>query len=212
MQRYHLEVEGIPEYINMLKDAQRQSGRAGPTIADETLLLFASTAMLTNEQFLRVNDNWEERAERENNWTQWKAVRKKAHAQARVKAQASDDTAKFGGVNSAAIQDTPKPPLDNQLEEEDVGIKSPEGYFDNLAVATVNEGDILQQQVLNNTTLTTSNESLVALVKKLTGDIKNLERENSRLKKGGQVRNRSTTLCSNCKKGHITNQKHNTIC
>ena len=29
MQRYHLEVEGIPEYINMIEDAQRQAGRAG---------------------------------------------------------------------------------------------------------------------------------------------------------------------------------------
>ena len=26
MQRYHLKVKGIPEYINMLKDAQRQAG------------------------------------------------------------------------------------------------------------------------------------------------------------------------------------------
>ena len=26
MQRYHLEVEGIPEYINMLEDAQKQAG------------------------------------------------------------------------------------------------------------------------------------------------------------------------------------------
>ena len=47
MQRYHLEVEGIPEYINMLEDAQRQAGRAGRTMSDETLLLFASTEMLT---------------------------------------------------------------------------------------------------------------------------------------------------------------------
>ena len=39
MQRYHLEVEGIPEYINMLEDAQRQAGRAGRAISDETLLL-----------------------------------------------------------------------------------------------------------------------------------------------------------------------------
>ena len=30
MQRYHLEVEGIPEYINMLEDAQWQAGRGGP--------------------------------------------------------------------------------------------------------------------------------------------------------------------------------------
>ena len=65
MQRYHLEVEGIPEYINMLEDAQRQDGRAGRTTADDTLLLFASTAILTSERFLRANDDWEERAERD---------------------------------------------------------------------------------------------------------------------------------------------------
>ena len=40
MQRYHLEVEGIPDYINIIEDAQRQAGRAGRTIANETLLLF----------------------------------------------------------------------------------------------------------------------------------------------------------------------------
>ena len=62
MQRYHLEVEGIPEYINMIEDAQRQAGRSGQTIADKTLFLFSSTAMLTTERFLRANENWEERA------------------------------------------------------------------------------------------------------------------------------------------------------
>ena len=36
MQHYHLEVEGIPGYINIFEDAQRQSGRAGGTIADKT--------------------------------------------------------------------------------------------------------------------------------------------------------------------------------
>ena len=29
MQCYHLEVEGIPNYINTLEDAQRQPGKAG---------------------------------------------------------------------------------------------------------------------------------------------------------------------------------------
>ena len=68
MQRYHLEVEGIPEYINILEDAKRQAGRAGRTITDETLLLFASTAMLTSERFPRSNDDWEDRAERDKTW------------------------------------------------------------------------------------------------------------------------------------------------
>ena len=72
MQRCHLEVEGIPEYINMFKDAQRQAGWAGRMIADETLLLFASTAMLTSKRFLRANGDWEERAERDKTWSKWK--------------------------------------------------------------------------------------------------------------------------------------------
>ena len=40
----------------------------------------------------------------------------------------------------------------------------------------------------------------MALVKNLSNDIKNLEREISRMKKGGQVSARNTTLCANCKK------------
>ena len=89
MQRYHLKVKGIPEYINMLKDAQRQAGRAGQTISDKTLLLFATTAMLTTEQFPRANNNWEERAKQYKICLQWKLAYKKAHTQARIKAQAS---------------------------------------------------------------------------------------------------------------------------
>ena len=91
-------------------------------------------------------------------------------------------------------------PLDNQLEEDGGYLKTLEGYFDNLDSAAVNEKGVLQKLVLNNTTISTSNESLVALVKKLSNDIKNLEREISRMKKGGQVSARNTTLCDKCKK------------
>ena len=51
MQRYPPEVEGAPKYINMLEDAQKQAGKAGLTIANATLLLFSSTAMLTTERY-----------------------------------------------------------------------------------------------------------------------------------------------------------------
>ena len=117
IQRYHLEVEGIPEYINMLEDAQRQAGRVGRTISDKTLLLLASTTMLISERFPRDNNAWEERADRDKTWAQWKTAYKKAHAQARVKAQANDGSVKFGAANSAAHQYKQNPPLDNQLEE-----------------------------------------------------------------------------------------------
>ena len=83
---------------------------------------------------------------------------------------------------------------------EDGGIKALEGYFDNLAAAAVNEKSVPQKLLLNDTTLAKCNESLVALVKKLTGDIKNLERDNSRLKKGEEVSGSGTSLCNHCKK------------
>ena len=42
----------------MLEDAQKQAGRSSRKITDETLLLFASTAMLTTERYLQVNADW----------------------------------------------------------------------------------------------------------------------------------------------------------
>ena len=176
IQRSLLEVEGIPEYIIMLEDVQRQAGRAGRTIADETLLLFSSTAMLTSERFPRANNDWEERAERDKTWTQWRSAYKRAHTKARVKAHANDGSVKFGAANSSARLENITPPLDNQLEEDGVGLKALERYFGNLAAAAVNEREFLQQLLLKKNTLATSNESLVALVKKLSGDIKDLER------------------------------------
>ena len=113
MQRYPLRVEGIPEYINMLKEAQRQSGRAGRTITDDTLLLYASTAMLTSERFPRVNDDWEDRAERDKTWATWKLAYKQAHAKARVKSQATEGSTKIGEANSAAHQEADHLPLGN---------------------------------------------------------------------------------------------------
>ena len=90
--------------------------------------------------------------------------------------------------------------METQQEVDDSGMKSLKEYFDKLAADAVKEKSVLQQLVLNNTKLSTSNESLVALVKTLTGDIKNLKRDNSGLKKGGKVIGRSTTLCHHCKK------------
>ena len=201
MQRYHLEVEGIPEYINMLKDAQRQAGRAGRTITDETLVLFASIAMLTSERFTRANNYWEDRAERDKTWATWKLSYKQAHAKVRVKAQATDGSVKLGAANSAARQEAAHLPLDNQLEEDSGDVKTLEGYFDNLDASVANENDVLKQLVLNNTTLATSNESLVALVKKQNNEIRNLEQEIFRIKKGGKSSARNPpTLCANCKK------------
>ena len=92
MQRYHLEVEGIPEYINMIKDAQRQAGRAGRAISDET-------AMFTSEWFPRANNDWEDWAELDKTWAAWKLAYKQAHSKARVKALDHEGSTKFRAAN-----------------------------------------------------------------------------------------------------------------
>ena len=54
--------------------------------------------------------------------------------------------------------------------------------------------------MLNNTTLTNSNKSLVALVKKQANDMKNLEQELAHFKKPQVSARNPLTLCANCKK------------
>ena len=123
-----------------------------------------------------------------------------AHAKVRVKSQATNGSVKFGAANSAARQKAAHPHLDNQTEEDSGNVKTLKGYFNNLAAAAVNEKYVLKQLALYNTTLAPSNDSLAALVKK-KNEIKNLEREIYRIKKGSQAIARNPpTLCANCEK------------
>ena len=85
----------------MFKDAQKQAGRSGRTISDETLLLFANTAMLTTDQYPRTNYDWEDWSEEQKTWADWKTSYNRAHAKARVKVQAAEGSDKFGTANAA---------------------------------------------------------------------------------------------------------------
>ena len=49
MQHYHLDTEGILEYVNALEDAQKLSKRSGNPITENTLLLIATNAMLSTD-------------------------------------------------------------------------------------------------------------------------------------------------------------------
>ena len=40
-------MEGIPEYVKVLENAQKRSKRAGNPITEDTLLLIATNAMLS---------------------------------------------------------------------------------------------------------------------------------------------------------------------
>ena len=197
IQRYHHEVEVIPKYINMLKDAQKQAGRAGQAISNETLLLFATTAMLTTKKFLRTNNDWEDRAESDKTWENWKGAYNKAHAKARIKAQANEGTVKFGAANSAAQLQTTQ--ILKKTKASTTGGLRPWKDTLNLAVTAVNKKLVLEKLVDNNTKLADTNKNLVAMVKTLNDNISDLEQETSCLKKGGQSK-QDPTLCHHLKK------------
>ena len=148
----------------MLEDSQKQVGRAGQTIANEKLLLFTTTAMLTTKIFPRNNNDWEDLAESAKTWGNWKESYKKAHAKARIKAQARKGTVKFGAANSAAHQETTQN-VEKQQGVGDRDMKALEGYFNNLAAAVVNKKLVLKKLVVNNTKIYATNENLVAMVK-----------------------------------------------
>ena len=54
MQHCHLDMEGISEYINALKDAQKQSKWAGNFITDAILLLISTNTILSTDCFARA--------------------------------------------------------------------------------------------------------------------------------------------------------------
>ena len=57
--------------------------------------------MLTPESYSRANDVWEDRAEDQKIWANWKSSYKKAHTKAHVKAQAAKWADKFDAANAA---------------------------------------------------------------------------------------------------------------
>ena len=111
MQTYHEDMEGIPTYINMLEDAQRQPNRAGNLITDPTLLLFASNAMLRTERFPRANEIWDEIPSNEQTWARWKKIYRKADMADKVKKSAKggqDHFGAYGDFDKVLIPEAPE--------------------------------------------------------------------------------------------------------
>ena len=138
-------------------------------------------------------------AEANKTWADWKTAYKRAHSKARVKAQATEGSYKFGAENAVArVHNTSEVETNNGVDE--VGMKDLEGYFDNLAAAAVSEKSVLEQLVTNNAMLAATNDELVVIIKKLSNKINNIKRETSRLNKIGVQVKRDLTMCPHCKK------------
>ena len=59
MQSYYEQVDGIPQYITLLEDAQKKAKRGNMPITDAKLVMMALAAVLAVHHFPREVDNWE---------------------------------------------------------------------------------------------------------------------------------------------------------
>jgi hypothetical protein len=59
MMQHCLQADGIPQFIVMMKDAQKEAKRAGMPIADVKLVMMALAAILAAQHFLQEVDDWE---------------------------------------------------------------------------------------------------------------------------------------------------------
>ena len=105
-------------------------------------------------------------------WVDWNNSYKRAHSKVRVKAQAAEGSDKFGAAN-AAERDLKTSKVETNNGGYKVGMKSLEGYFNNLAAA-INYKSVLEQLVANNAKLAATNEDLVAIVIFFSNNINNL--------------------------------------
>ncbi len=74
MHNYYTQADGIPQYINMLEDAQKKATRAGMPIANIELVMMASAAVLTAQHFSRKVNDWEGLLSASRTWMAWKTA------------------------------------------------------------------------------------------------------------------------------------------
>jgi hypothetical protein len=79
MHNYYTQADGIPQYINMLEDAQKKATRANMPIADVELVMMASAAVLAAQHFLRKVNDWEGLPSASRMWLAWKMAFHLAH-------------------------------------------------------------------------------------------------------------------------------------
>ncbi len=160
MLSYYTQADGIPEYINMLEEAQHKLAHANLPMSDDQLLAIASTSVLASGHFPRPTDEWEALARNNKTWTAWKAHYRAAHI-ARKRQMLAAGATPTSGMAHAVLggEDTTiSPDTFTRLD----------GYLDNLAAAATTERSTLAQLIETNATLTANIATLTTSVASLT--------------------------------------------
>ena len=124
------------------------------------LVIIATKAMLTTEQYPRANETWEELDVDQKTWEAWKKLYRAAAKKAAIKATAASERDQFGSAHAATeSQSEDMNPHMGAAMGAAMGATM-EGYFDNLVQAAMNDQSTLAEMVRALSNLTESNEVL----------------------------------------------------
>ncbi len=125
MHTYYVQVDGIPQYINMLEDAQKKAKQAGMPITNTKHVMMTLAAVLMAQHFHCEVDNWEGLPSTSCIWKAWKQSFCLAHLKQQCKILASGVGEPLGGAHGVLPAVTP---VIGQLES----------ALNNLALAATN--------------------------------------------------------------------------
>jgi hypothetical protein len=106
MHQYYTQAKGIPQFINMMKDAQKKAKRAGMPINDIKLVMMALAAVIPAQHFPHKVDDWEGLPPILGTWTAWKMAFRLAHVKRQRQILASGGSQPLG----RALAVIPAPP------------------------------------------------------------------------------------------------------
>jgi hypothetical protein len=162
MIQYYVQVEGIPQYIVMMEDAQKKVKQVGMPIVDVELMMMALAAVLAAQHFPRKVTDWEGRPAIDRTWRAWKVEFHQAHIRRQHQLQASGGGKPLGGA--CAFLPAPPGTIDR------LGTA-----LNNLALAAANNTTALHQLTSANLALTATNAALTAANKKLSEALAKLQ-------------------------------------
>jgi hypothetical protein len=180
MNQYYEGTPIIPEYIQLLEDAQRKAARASLPVTDQSLVMLASTALLAADTFPRTTEHWEELPQADKTWPAWKAAYLQAHQKRANRLRATGGADNLGRANQATFGIFDPGASGIHLRNNAPGAQanqaanflgSIDNALDNLASAAANNKAVLEQLVTTNSFLTTSNSLLANQIKCLQAQL-----------------------------------------
>jgi hypothetical protein len=160
MTQYYVQMDGIPQFIVMMEDAQKKAKWAGMPIADVKLVIMALAAVLVVQHFPQEVNDWKGLTAIDHMWRAWKVTFHLAHLKCQRQLQVSVVGGPLGSAHAVIL--APAATID-QLGT----------ALNNLALAVANDITVLWQLRASNlalsflvTTLTVANKKLVEALAK----------------------------------------------